>query len=303
MVSGDDSGRIILKRLEVKEVGKWAIFPVFDVRLDESVQQFVFDSSEQLLLISTSSKDLVWDLKAKKELCRETWAFRQTRRWIEHPLDSKLLLWIDPDTVRTFEWTTLQHSNETDRRKKRSVKPCPPGTPKTHTTPTRPITASCRSGPRASNDNTKTIVQWLDITHDKRYLIYETLPDMGHISSRSSTGLHLEILSTSDLHTECLHPHSFISECVADLEGQVKRLVGTYKDRIVFLDQDYWISTWRIEAGLEDVRRHFFLPKDWLNSGTLQLAMVNSQGTFLCPKHGDVGVVRGGMRFGLEPAF
>ena len=300
MVSGDDSGRIISKRLEAKEAGKWAVFPIFDIRLDESVRQFMFDSSEQLLLISTSTKDLVWGLKAKKELCRETWGVRQNRRWIEHPRDPKLILWIDPDTVRTFEWTTLRNSNDTERRKNKSVKSGPPSTPKT---PTSPITASCRTGPPAPNDGSKRIIQWLDITPDRRYLIFETLPDTGHISSRSTTGLHLEILSTSELHTERLHPHNFISECVADLEGQVKRLVGTYKDRIMFLDQDYWICTWRIEAGLEDVRRHFFLPKDWLNPSTLQIAIVNNQGTFLCPKHGDVGVVRGGMRFGLEPAF
>ena len=81
------------------------------------------------------------------------------------------------------------------------------------------------------------------------------------------------------------------------LAAQMKRLIGTYQNRIVFLDHDYWLCTWRIDAGLNDVKRHFFLPKDWLSLGTLRMAALNAQGTFFCPKHGDVAIVRGGMRF------
>lgn len=83
---------------------------------------------------------------------------------------------------------------------------------------------------------------------------------------------------------------------MADLAGRVKRLIGTYKDTIVFLDYDYWICTWRIESAVLDIKRHYFLPKDWLNSGTLQMAALNRQGTFLCPKYGDVAIVRRGLR-------
>ena len=83
---------------------------------------------------------------------------------------------------------------------------------------------------------------------------------------------------------------------MADLAGRVKRLIGTYQDTIVFLDHDYWVCTWRIESEVLDVKRHFFLPRDWLNSGTLQMAVLNRQGSFFCPKYGDVAIVRGGLR-------
>lgn len=72
MVSGDDSGRIIPKCLEVKEVGKWGVFPILDIRLKESMQQFLFNESEKLLLVSTTLADRVWDLKGKKELCNRS---------------------------------------------------------------------------------------------------------------------------------------------------------------------------------------------------------------------------------------
>jgi hypothetical protein len=138
-------------------------------------------------------------------------------------------------------------------------------------------------------------VQWIALTGDKRYIAYETLPYTGHASSRPSAGLHLEFLSTSDLRVE--QPHSLTSDCVADLAGQVKSLLGTYQDRIAFLDHDYWLCTWEIDADVNAVQRHFFLPRDWLNPGTLQMAVLNAQGTFLCPKHGRVAIVRNGVRF------
>jgi hypothetical protein len=44
------------------------------------------------------------------------------------------------------------------------------------------------------------------------------------------------------------------------------------------------------------VRRYFFLPKDWLNMECLELAVMTKEGTFLCPRNGEVGVVAGGLR-------
>jgi predicted RNA-binding Zn-ribbon protein involved in translation (DUF1610 family) len=34
------------------------------------------------------------------------------------------------------------------------------------------------------------------------------------------------------------------------------------------------------------------VPRDWLSPLSLQLAKINGQGTFLCPKNGEVAIVR-----------
>lgn len=280
IISGDDSGRVLAKRLEIKGAGKWGVFPVLDFRLEEPVQQFLFNSNQTLLLVSTSSSDSIWDLRAKTELCRRDWGVRQSRRWIEHPLDSQLLLWIDPDEVHTCSWRTLEDRNTA---KKSSSEP---GTP---------VLTSCHMHSFVPPGLSKKLVQWIALTEDKRQIIYETLPIAGHVSSPSSSGLHLEFISTSSLRIQ--DPRSFTSDCMADLEGQVKRLIGIYKDKIVFLNYDYWLCTWKIDAGADDVQKHFFLPKDWLNTGGLQMAVLNTHGTFFCPKYGDVAIVRNGMSF------
>ena len=111
IVSANDSGRVIAKRLEMKEMGKWAVFPVFDFRSEEPIRQFVFSEKEKLLLVSTPCTDCVWDLKAKREICRQKWNTRQSRRWIQHPLQTELLIWINPLEVHTYSWMTLEHSD------------------------------------------------------------------------------------------------------------------------------------------------------------------------------------------------
>ena len=285
VVSGDETGRVIAKRLEVKEAGKWAVYPVIDVRLPESAQQFLFNGDEKLLLISTSSMDLIYDLKAKKELHRQSWGFRRTRRWIEHPAAPESLVWIDVDAVHIYRWARLQHETCGDPSKSSKKARSEPGTP---------LSPSCRSQFPTIAEPNKRLVQWIALTEDKRYLVYETLPDTGHASSRSTSGLHLEFLSTESLSSQ--HPHTLESDCIVDLAGQIKRLIGTYRDTMVFLDHDNWLCTWKIDSGMDDVKRHFFLPKDWLNPNMLQMATLNEQGTFFCPRYGDVAIVRHGIK-------
>ena len=267
IISGDDSGRILAKRVDLKENNTFGVFPVFDIRIDEPVQQFVFSRSEKLLLISTASTDILWNLKVKKELCCRRSTSYQGRRWIPHPFDHELLIWIDPFMIHTYSWGALEHAD-----------------------PIRNPPADVDSSHSAESQG--KVVYWAALTKNQEYIVY--LSGVGHAESRLSSGLHLELLSTADLHVQ--HPHSLTSKCITDLAGQIRRLIGTYQNQIVFLDHDYWLYTWRINLSLYDVKRHFFLPKDWLNSNTLHMATLNAHGTFFCPKYGDVAVVRHGMR-------
>ena len=89
----------------------------------------------------------------------------------------------------------------------------------------------------------------------------------------------------------------------------------------VFLDKSFWICSWRFDfqdlqvhdtaasrnelkqsgqKATQDsealselkVTRHFFLPQDWVNASSLALCTVMSDGTFLCPRKGEVAVIR-----------
>ena len=61
-------------------------------------------------------------------------------------------------------------------------------------------------------------------------------------------------------------------------------------DRILaFLDDEFWVSTYPLnEIPGARVKRHYFLPRDWLNMDCLELAVMGSDGTLLCPKNGEL---------------
>ncbi|KAK8093010.1 WD domain- G-beta repeat containing protein [Apiospora kogelbergensis] len=80
------------------------------------------------------------------------------------------------------------------------------------------------------------------------------------------------------------------------LAPHLKQFVGCFQDRVVFLDHQYWLCTWEMELTYTKHKRHFFLPKDWLSPTALQMLALNKKGVLLCPRNGEVAVVRSGFR-------
>ncbi|KAJ9615502.1 hypothetical protein H2200_001577 [Cladophialophora chaetospira] len=76
---------------------------------------------------------------------------------------------------------------------------------------------------------------------------------------------------------------------------------------LIFLSKDFWICTYDL-GGLQDlvpltsspvqVKKYFFLPRDWVNMDLLELATVTAAGQILCPRNGEVAVVENGL---MEP--
>lgn len=113
IASADDSGKVIAKRLKIKDDGKWAVFLLFDLRIPEAVTQLLFSHDETLLLISTESSDRVWDLKTKSELCKRRWESMTSRKWLNHPEDQSRLIWLGPGQLRIHTWAGLTHETVT----------------------------------------------------------------------------------------------------------------------------------------------------------------------------------------------
>ena len=268
IISGDDAGHLLAKRLIYREATGFKIFGVFDIRFHFTIHQLFMNKNEELLLISTSNSDEIWNLKAKERLCHRDWGERQGRQWIQHPSNAALLIWIEPTAVHFHYWETLE------RIETREIEPHDCAISSNHAI----------QGKR---------IPWAALTSNKQYIVF--LADGGHPSTRLSSGLHLEFLSTSNY--QIRHPSALSDERMADLASQIVRLIGTYQNHIVFLDHDYWLCTWQIDAGASEVKRHFFLPKDWGSRSSLEMAALNNQGTFFCPKRGTVAIVRHGMKF------
>lgn len=288
MVSCDDGAFVIAKRLQVKEEGVWGVFPVFDRRLEEPVSQFLFSTGEQFLLISTPTTDHVWDLKAKKEVATRHWDGRQSRRWIQHPTEKDVLICINTSEVRCHQWPTLESLGE------------PAGSESTLSVPsTSSLHRHSRS--RSGLDDHGTYdrcVFWTAIPADRRSVVYASLPSEGspNTSCLSHSNLHIESVDAASVLQDSRDDNSTRRRCLPGVAEQIKHLLGMCKTSIVFLDHDCWVCTWNMQDETGQVMRHFFIPKDWVNTSTSHMAMVNIHGTFYCPRYSDVGIVRNGIR-------
>lgn len=300
LVSEDDSGRVIAKRLESKELEKWAIYPILDFRMSETVKQFIFHPKERLLLISTGTGDRIWNLKTKKEACRRSWPSQTGRRWICHPLDDMILLWIDPARIQRYDWENLSCLEKEGRSPSRSPTLQTSITPNsgrnTDKEPARMERPPPVPLPNSSSRPSEAleIVNWISRTKNRRYIICETLPDTGHSRASSSRGMRVELLPSSELGP--INLGAMGRQSLDQLSKHIARLIGSFQDRVAFLDHQYWLCTWEADTDFSTFKRDFFLPKDWLSPSTLQLAALSLHGTFLCPKNGEVAIVKHGLK-------
>lgn len=62
---------------------------------------------------------------------------------------------------------------------------------------------------------------------------------------------------------------------------------------LAFLDCNFWVCLYNLSEDAENakVKRHCFLPRDWLRVGWLDMAVMRPDGALLWPKNGEVAVV------------
>jgi hypothetical protein len=82
-----------------------------------------------------------------------------------------------------------------------------------------------------------------------------------------------------------------IAECI-------EQPVGILADgRLVFLDKALWVCTAQLKSpatrGIENViTKHFFVPREWIDTAGLALCKVLADEKFLCPSKGEMAVIR-----------
>ncbi|KAI4642576.1 uncharacterized protein J4E79_011458 [Alternaria viburni] len=277
MVSSDDSARVIAKRLESKAKDQWRVYPVLDARVSEPVHQFVFSPDEQYLLISTSSTDQLYDTRSKERLWFKDWGSRQRRCWVQDPLDMASLIWLEPQLLTSYQWSTMSIQVSVAIESEPELEPEECSEPQKH-------------------DHIEKVVVWAEAVPSSGQILYGTLPAshyQGVVSQLSHSGLHVEAIRMS--RTIESRIASFRPECTPELARRAKRLVGITKGRVAYLDHDNQLCTWDLDSGIDGMQKHFFLPRDWLDTSSLETALINEEGTFFCPKGGYVAVVRNGL--------
>lgn len=262
LASGDDSGRIMVKRLEPPSSGKaeWSVFKVIDKRIDEAIEQLLFHTQDGLLLIAGRTTAYVMNVKTKEELCCARHPEQREGLWINHPTSPTLLIKVDAVQARQYLWKTLLPQDQSISSSVQDVQ---------------------LAGPKGK-------VQRI-INIGDRWLILEILSsDANYAASRNRHIKMLELQKLQDTGTSQRMK-------IGGLAKHVRRLIGCVQDQVVFIDHQFWLCTWTMELAYSKHKRHFFLPKDWLSPTALRLIVLNAQGTLMCPRNGEVGIVRSGL--------
>ena len=287
IASADDRGRVIAKRLR-KPAGKvtaWAVYPLLDFRPGEAVSQLLFSSSEEYVLVSSPTCEWIWSLKTKTEICRSVHPPRTGTKWMNHPLLADRLICINSEEVKTFSWSTLREvrrtilhdfGKSTDEGIAGPIEMIPPNL--------RDLSLQSSS----SEENKLSIERAIPIRSTQ--IVFELLPTSGP----KETYILRRRIALLDV--TALQPGNLQPETVKSLSGQANRLIGSFYGHVVFLDHQYCVSTIDLRKEGSFIQRHFFLPKPWVSPGMLKLCIMNSQGTILCPKNGEVAIIRSGIK-------
>ncbi|KAK3941650.1 vegetative incompatibility protein HET-E-1 [Diplogelasinospora grovesii] len=294
LVSADDMGEIVCKRLRQKDGGTngWAVYPVFETCTEETVTQFLFSLDESLLLIGTASEDQIWNLKTKSMLCKrqKTMATR-SGKWMNHPFDPEHLVYVvDLDQMCVYKWADFEGE---ELIQKLAVVEEAPG---------NQAEASRISLAGKTMAASEEIIQSLSLINGNQFLIIETLPDEGYSRHTKLSIVRLTDSRGTYLQTDHdeTHQMQLLRRRLSEIESScgIQRFLGCYWNRIAFIDQQNWLCTcdvgWEMDVDVgKTVQRSYFLPRDWLNSlETVQLVTLSKQGLLMVPRNGEVAIVR-----------
>lgn len=275
VASADDSGKVIVKRLRIKPDGKWAVYPLLDLRVGEAVLQILFSSDEAYFLISTETTDRLWDIKKKAEVCKRRHGSRSMRKWLNHPTEDSQLLRVAPNKIDVHHWESLNPMTGIEEADEAAV---------TLVDASR-VSPGSSTGSPAANERLRNIVQ----SSNHHFLLYEVMP-MRNVSRRSS-GARIELVDMRDLKPGRPGGDKQKRKTLEGLGQGGWQLLGNFRDRVVFLDHKNWICTCNIGWEMGSIKRHFFFPREWVNDTASHVLVLSRQGTLLCARNGEVAII------------
>lgn len=228
---------------------------------DRTTEHLFIYGTDKLQIISLADRGVV--AQAAVEL------LEQHAQWENQRTNPDILLAFTTHSVRAYSWRTLELKFIT------------------------PIVAD-------SIDNTKptslsTVELLLPSHHPRMRLAMTSCNESG---SKYFTFLILDTaaLSSSPTRDTAIRGLS-IPSAIAD---HIERPLSILQDgRLMFLDENLWVCTARLPCGPESkLKRHFFLPRDWLTSAGLLLCRIQADGALLCPSRGEMAVVKS--EFGMD---
>ena len=310
IATADLSGRVTVKVLDISSTRPREKV-IFQTSAKGSIHQILLSPTSSYLLVYTSQSAQVWSVSSKK-LVATCVLQSSSLRWANDPYAENNLLCFGFMEVRIFNWNDFREAGLLQIDRSLIDVESPESNPGLFRKPSE-------IGPLRS-DEFETLVDRTFVTPDKSLMLIETsrasdyrrrrkqfmiiktfeFKSDGGEDTISISPLPQEILTRIEMPLGFLDSDSiktfwsFSSRSASDPTNSPGAAV------LAFLDKDFWVCTGLLNGGgtgiMKGVKRHFFLPRDWLNMECLELAVMTKEGTFLCPRNGEVAVVRDGLK-------
>ncbi|KAK2798728.1 hypothetical protein FQN50_008766 [Emmonsiellopsis sp. PD_5] len=257
-------------------VRKFELVLHLDLDLDGGkVYQILLHPRAGFLLIADAKSTTTFDLATGKISAKVESDGNQ--RWTNHPSIEDQLLAFDVGDITSYSWESLEAITKWD------IKGLDTGNQETRF-------SNARNNPGASQSgmHIQDYVDEVIVAATRNYATVSISQD-GPFHNRWT---NIRILDLSGIHDPDRGNiiHISIPEAVKNAIGRPLGIIA--KNKLIFVDSNFWICSWMIGSEQEEAQRHFFLPRDWVSPEMLEMCAVVGEGVVLVPRKGEVAVIR-----------
>ena len=246
-----------------------------------------FGGIRQLLLNVHSTKLFVlgqelvqtWSLETGRIKSTSTIEDGTSCTWINHPLQEDLLIGISPNELMILRWKDLSEVSRFQLRgnASRFLGRSSFDAEESQDASLAQLTLTSRDQYHLDSFVSKAM-----LTQDAEHVLVQI--SESSIQGKCTKGVVVLKVSSleqspTNMALDTLHvPRAILK----NIEVPLGILAG---GRLVFLDHDLWMCTFKLYSGdTSGLKRHFFIPRDWASTDALEQCCMLDDGTFLSPK-------------------
>ena len=269
IVTADAASRFIANALQKDKTSGWAVAEkLMDIRIHSAILDVLINPSADLLLVSTSDEDVLWNIDEGAKKAEKSYTSREAFDLLNSPLDPNERISVTATSMSFTDWSSVAA--------RKSTLLGPAGLE------TLPVDQDVKRVTVFCDD------MMIAVEFSERY------------GERSTTQVMFIESSDLDQPIEVLTP-------LSRLEGigqRILHLIGGLGSKLLFLSRDLWVCSIDVKKGhvKGDYVRHFPIPADWRSQRRVLRMEVTPRGDILFVRTEEVAVIKNGLQF-EEAAF